>query len=62
MAICRTDWSRAGDKKMEGEKRVGYFREAARVKLKTADLLSTVVIPEVVWAPYGVDYEARGDL
>ena len=42
MVICRTDWS--GEKEMGEEKRIGGFREAARVKLEAAD---TMVIPRV---------------
>ena len=40
--ICRTDWSRAGEKETEGEKRIGGFRAAARVRLRAADM---IVIP-----------------
>jgi len=45
VVICRTDWSRAGEKETEGEKRICGFREAARVNLKAADMM---VIPELV--------------
>ena len=38
------DWSRAGEKEKGEEKRIGRFREAARVKLKAADMM---VIPRV---------------
>ena len=43
VAICRTDWSRAGEK--EEERLIRGFREAARVKLKKADVMVILVIP-----------------
>lgn len=39
MAIYRTDWSRAGGKETDAEKRGGSFREVVRTKPKTADLM-----------------------
>jgi len=44
VVICRTDWRGIGEKEMGEEKRICCFREAARVKLKTADVM---VIPRV---------------
>ena len=57
VAICRTDWSRAGEK--EEEKGVGDFREAARAKLKAADLI--MVIPRGGLGAAREDYKARSD-
>ena len=39
VVICRTDWSRTGERETGEEKRIGGFREATRVKLKAADIM-----------------------
>ena len=43
--ICRTCWSRTGEKETEEERRIVGLREAARAKLKTADVMDILVIP-----------------
>ena len=58
VAICRTDWSRTGEKETEEEKCAGDLREAALLKLK-ADLI--IDIPRDSLGPPGKDYQARGD-
>ena len=45
VAMCRTDLRRTGENEMGVDKRAGGFREAARAKLKTDDVMVILVIP-----------------